>query len=74
MLNLCLLTPTIFSYMLFLIIKYYYYMLPPCLPPPLPPRKNVETLLQGIIVTGVSSFRLNTFLIFQHEVESRLIY
>ena len=31
--NLCLLTPTIFSYMLFLIIRYYYYMLPPCLAP-----------------------------------------
>ena len=33
MLNLCLLTPTIFSYMLFLIIRYYYYMLHPCLAP-----------------------------------------
>ena len=31
MLNLCLLTPTIFSYVLFFIEKYYYYMLPPCL-------------------------------------------
>ena len=52
MLNLCLLTPTIFSYMLFLIIRYYYYMLPPCLAP----RNNGETLLQGIIVTGVWRF------------------
>ena len=34
MLNLCLPTPTIFSYMLFLIVRYYYYyMLPPCLAP-----------------------------------------
>ena len=33
MLNLCLLTPTIFSYMLFLIKRYYHYMLPPCLDP-----------------------------------------
>ena len=33
MLNLCLLTLTIFSYMLFITIRYYYYMLPPCLAP-----------------------------------------
>ena len=30
---LCLLTPTICSYMLFLIVRYYYYMLAPCLDP-----------------------------------------
>ena len=33
--NLCLLTPAIFSYILFLTIRYYYYyyMLNPCLDP-----------------------------------------
>ncbi len=51
MLNLCLLTPTIFSYMLFLIIKYYY-MLPPCLAP----EEDGETLFQEQIVARVWTF------------------
>ena len=53
MLNLCLLTPTIFSYMLSLNIRYYHYILPPCLAPQ-ERRKNLFT--RNNIVTGVWRF------------------